>query len=410
MKFHFFHLMPYPWLPEDFRAKYRSVWVDVPSDLFDPILGQHAYNDYLDEMEYADSLGFDGICVNEHHQNAYGMMPSPNLMAASLARRTSHANIVIMGNSIALYNPPLRVAEEMAMLDILSGGRLIAGFPVGTPMDTAFAYGENPVTLREKYREAVELILRAWQSREVFAFNGKHTQLRYVNLWPRPLQSPRPPVWTPGGASIETWDLCLEKDFLYANLSYFGYQEGQKAMDGFWRRADELGHQRNPYRAGFLQFIAIADSDEEAQKLYEQHARYFWQRCLHVYGGFVNPPGYTSLDTIRAGIKGQVARVVRRAGARADLAQLGWRDFVDRGYLVAGSPETVVERLGEAIDKLNIGHLMVLCQFGDMPKDKAMENTRRFAMEVAPSLRHRFSDWEDRWSPKRPGSSFGGDA
>jgi len=211
----------------------------------------------------------------------------------------------------------------------------------------------------------------------------------------------------PGGASVETWDLCLEQDFLYANLSYFGYKEGQKVMDGFWNRVDELGHERNPYRAGFLQFIAIADNDAQAQELYEQHARYFWQRCLHVYGGFVNPPGYTSLDTIRAGIKGQVARIVRRAGARADLATLGWKDFVERGYLVCRRLLEVDERLAEATDKLNVGHLMVLCQFGDMPKDKAIENTRRFAEEVAPLLRGRFANFEDRWSPRRGAHTSG---
>ncbi|MEA3027150.1 MAG: hypothetical protein QOF91_2435, partial [Alphaproteobacteria bacterium] len=116
MKFHFFHLMPYPELPADFRQQNRSVWVDVPSSLFDPAVGHRAYNDYLDELEYAASVGFDGICVNEHHQNAYGLMPSPNLMAAALARRTSGVKLVLMGNSVALYNPPTRVAEEMAML------------------------------------------------------------------------------------------------------------------------------------------------------------------------------------------------------------------------------------------------------------------------------------------------------
>ena len=83
MKFHWFHLMPYPDLPEDFREKYSSVWVDVPSELFDPVRGHEVYNEYLDELEYAADMGFDGICVNEHHQNAYGLMPSPNLMAAS---------------------------------------------------------------------------------------------------------------------------------------------------------------------------------------------------------------------------------------------------------------------------------------------------------------------------------------
>jgi hypothetical protein len=112
MKFHFFHLMPYPELPPDFRETNRSVWVDVPSKLFDPAVGHRAYNDYLDELEYAATVGFDGICVNEHHQNAYGLMPSPNLMAAALARRTSGVKLILMGNSVALYNPPTRVARR----------------------------------------------------------------------------------------------------------------------------------------------------------------------------------------------------------------------------------------------------------------------------------------------------------
>src|SRR4029079_12399477 len=170
MKFHFFHLMPYPELPDDFRETNRSVWVDVPSRLFDPKVGHRAYNDYLDELEYAASVGFDGICVNEHHQNGYGLMPSPNLMAAALTRRTTRAKLVVLGNSVALYNPPIRVAEEMAMLDVMSGGRLVSGFPVGTGMDTAFCYGANPATLRDKYREGVELVVKAWKTRAPFTF------------------------------------------------------------------------------------------------------------------------------------------------------------------------------------------------------------------------------------------------
>src|SRR5579875_2562221 len=135
MKFTWFHLMPYRFLPEDFKDRYRSVWVDIPRNLYDPKVGHRLYNDYLDQLEFADAMGFDGLGVNEHHQNGYGMMPSPNLMAAVLTRRTRNANLVVLGNSIALYNPPIRVAEEFAMLDVMSGGRLIAGFPVGTSMD-----------------------------------------------------------------------------------------------------------------------------------------------------------------------------------------------------------------------------------------------------------------------------------
>ena len=127
-------------------------------------------------------MGFDGICVNEHHNNAYGIMPAPNVIAGALARRTSDAALIVLGSSIALYNPPLRAAEELAMLDCISGGRLVAGLPVGSSQDTNFAYGQVPATLREKYYEAHDLVKRAWTEPEPFAFNGKYTQIRYVNI------------------------------------------------------------------------------------------------------------------------------------------------------------------------------------------------------------------------------------
>src|ERR687894_1679195 len=148
MKLEMFHLMPYRELPEDFAERYRSVWVDIPSHLFDPLRAHEMYNDTLDELELAAASGFDGVCVNEHHSNAYGMMPSPNIMAATLARRTRDVALIVLGNSIALYNPPVRVAEEFAMLDCISGGRLVAGFPVGSSSDTNYCYGQIPSLTR----------------------------------------------------------------------------------------------------------------------------------------------------------------------------------------------------------------------------------------------------------------------
>ncbi|MBV9776794.1 MAG: LLM class flavin-dependent oxidoreductase, partial [Acetobacteraceae bacterium] len=199
MRFTFFHLMPWPYLPDDFREKHRSVWVDIDRSLYDPVKGHALYHEYMDMLEFAETLGFDGLGVNEHHQNAYGLMPSPNIIAAGLARRTSRAALVVLGNSIALYNPPVRVAEEFAMLDVISGGRLVAGFPVGTSMDTNFCYGQIPALTREKYAEANDLIIRAWTEDKPFAFNGRYTKLRYVNTWPKPLQQPYPPIHIPGG-------------------------------------------------------------------------------------------------------------------------------------------------------------------------------------------------------------------
>jgi alkanesulfonate monooxygenase SsuD/methylene tetrahydromethanopterin reductase-like flavin-dependent oxidoreductase (luciferase family) len=396
MKFHWFHLMPYPYLPDDFKQRYRSVWVDPPAnELYDPVKGHQVYNDYLDELEFADRAGYDGICVNEHHQNGYGLMPSPNLMAAALARRTSKAKLVVLGNSVALYDPPIRVAEEMAMLDVMSGGRLVAGFPVGTAMDTAFCYGANPATLRDKYREGVELIVKAWKTRRPFAYNGKFTQLRYVNPWPVPIQNPRPPVWIPGGGSIETWEWCVKNDFLYAYLTYFGYESGRAVIEGFWETVDRLGEKRNPYRAAFLQFVGVADSDAEAERLYKEPAEYFYNRCFHIHPGYVTAPGYASVATLRRGVASQVAKSASQLRGVAT-----WKDIVDTGCIIAGSPATIVDRLNDMADKMQVGHLMLLLQFGNMSKETTLYNTTRFATDVMPKLRHRFNEWEDKWWPK----------
>ena len=241
MRFTWFNLMPWPYLPDDFRERNRSVWVDIPNTLYEPRRGHFLYHEYMDQLEYADALGFDGIGVNEHHQNGYGLMPSPNIIAAGLCRRTSRAAICVIGNSIALYNPPIRVAEEFAMLDVLSGGRLVAGFPVGTPMDTNFCYGQIPALTRDKYREAHELIMRAWAADEPFAFDGKYTQLRWVNCWPKPVQKPHPPIYIPGGGSIETWDFCLDHDYNYSYLSFFGYKRAKALLDGYWNQVAKRG-------------------------------------------------------------------------------------------------------------------------------------------------------------------------
>src|SRR6266705_2752768 len=399
MKSHWFHLMPYKDLPEDFKDRYPSVWVDVPSELYDPVKGHEIYNEYLDELEYADRVGFDGICVNEHHANAYGLMPSPNIMLACLARRTTNAALVVLGNSIALYNPPIRVAEEMAMLDVISGGRFIAGFPVGSSMDTNFAYGQTPTTLRDKYYEAHDLIVKAWTTPEPFIFNGKFNQYRYVNVWPRPIQKPHPPVWIPGGGSVETWQWCAQMDYVYAYLSYFGYKDGQATMSGFWEEMARLGKDKNPYRAGFLQFVGVANSRAEAMELYREPAEYFYGRCLRVDPRLAMPPGYITEATQRAGIQGQIGRAASLDARQKARATTQMEDIVERGYVIIGSPDEVVEQLTTVATDLNVGHLMLLLQFGSMGKDLAKYNTKLFAEQVLPKLRGLFSEWEDKWWP-----------
>jgi alkanesulfonate monooxygenase SsuD/methylene tetrahydromethanopterin reductase-like flavin-dependent oxidoreductase (luciferase family) len=341
--------------------------------------------------------------VNEHHSNGYGLMPSPNLIASSLARRTTDTALCVMGNSLALYNPPTRVAEEFAMIDCISGGRLIAGFPVGSPMDTCYAYGQNPSLLRERYYEAHDLVKKAWTEKDTFAFSGRFNQQRYVNIWPRPIQNnPHPPIWIPGGGSIETWRWCAEMDYVYCYLSYYGYKAGLHTMQGFWSEMEKLGKDRNPYRAGFLQFVGVAESRQQALDLYTEPAEYFYGRCLHVDARFALPPGYTTEGTQRAGIEGMMAKAanVANPATKAALKATNMKDIVDGGYVLIGSPDEVIEQIRHVGTSLNVGHLMLLLQYGNMSKDTTKYNTRLFAEKVMPHVKDLFSDWEDKWWPK----------
>ncbi len=390
MKFTWFNLMPWPHLPDDFREKHRSVWVDIPSSLYDPEKGNAVYHQYLDQLEYAEELGFDGIGVNEHHANAYGLMPSPNIMAATLTRRTSRAAVVVLGNSIALYNPPIRVAEEFAMLDVLSGGRLVAGFPVGTSMDTNYCYGQIPAHTREKYAEAHELIMRAWREDEPFAFDGKYNQLRWANCWPKPIQKPHPPVFIPGGGSIETWDFCLDHDYNYSYLSFAGYLRAKELMDGYWERVAARGKDESPYRAGFAQIVCVGETDEEAEELYAEPIKYFYNRCLHVYPGFADAPGYRTIKTIKQNVLSQIS-----AARQMQFQSLTWKDLVEGRYVIAGSPETVRQQLEEAIKGLRIGHVFCLLHMGNMRNEVTRHSTKLFAERVMPKLRDIWPEWKD---------------
>ena len=398
MKVLWFHLMPYQDLPDDFKQKHNSVWVDIDPALYNPEIGHRLYHEYIDELVHASKVGFDGICVNEHHANGYGMMPSPNLIASTLARETDDAAICVLGNSVALYNPPTRVAEEMAMIDCMSGGRLIAGFPVGTPMDTCYAYGQNPAQLRERYYEGIDFVMRAWREEKPFAYNGRFNQQRYVNCFNKPLQKPNPPVWIPGGGSVETWDLCAKNDFVYAALSYFGHNASRASIAGFWDRVKERGLDPNPYRVGFLQFVGVAESRKEAISLYGEAADYFYNRCFHVDPAYANPPGYTTPATVRAKMESQVMR-----GAEASRRQVASdiSHIFDAGHVIVGSPDEVAHQLRSICKDMHVGHLLLLLQFGNMNAQLTRYNTDMFAKHVLPQIKDLFEDeWEDKWWPK----------
>ncbi|MCY4104280.1 MAG: LLM class flavin-dependent oxidoreductase [bacterium] len=374
MQFFMFHLMPYPYLPEDFDER-ESAWVTLSNSNYDPTVGTGLYNRYLDELEYAEQLGFDGICVNEHHQNAYGTMPSPNLMAAALVRRTERLKVAIVGNGLPLRDHPLRVAEEVAMLDVISGGRIISGFVRGIG-DEYFSMSIDPSTSRERYSEAHDLIIKAWTTEGPFRWIGKHYRLNYVNVWPRPLQQPHPPIWIPAFGSTETMSWAAEHHYTY--LSVFAPSKLLKRwFDGYREGARAAGYEAPRDKIGILLPIYVAETDRQAHAEGRQYVTWLYHKGLKHKFEHLFPPGYMTDHSwgrfLQSGL-----------GAYSDVS---YEDLVAQGYAVVGSPATVRERLAELAEELGFGLVNALLHIGDMPHDHTIRNMELFAREVMPHFR-----------------------
>ena len=202
VKASFFVSLPYGQVREQVSA-----W-PVPNRLFDAEQAVTAVETHLEEVELADSLGFDWIGCAEHHYSPGSLAPNVSVVAAAITQRAKHARICIMGALLPLTNP-VRIAEEYALIDTLSGGRLVAGLLRGAPYEY-LVYNVAPAEPRARFEEAWELVMHAWCDTEPFGWDGTHYQFRNVSIWPRPVQQPLPPVFI-SGSSRESAEFAARK-------------------------------------------------------------------------------------------------------------------------------------------------------------------------------------------------------
>lgn len=375
IQFFYFHLMPWPHLPENFDRRQSSSWVTLSNECYDPTRGQELYNEYLDEMELAEQLGYDGLGVNEHHQTAYGLMPSPNLMAAALVRRTKKAKIAILGNALPLRDHPLRIAEEIAMLDVMSGGRIISGFVRGIGCEY-LSLGINPTDSRERFYEAHDLILRAWTENGPFSFEGKHYQVRYANIWPRPLQKPHPPIWLPSQGSTETIQWAAQRRYPFVSV-FTSAAQTKRLVDEYKSAAELAGYTAPPDQIGCALPVYVAESDARARTEARPHVEWLFHRGLKIPPHFLLPPGYITDESLRKFLG---------TGLRAP-SELSFEELEAGGYILVGSGATIADRLAEIRANLGFGIFIGAGRIGDMPHDKARKSMELFAREVMPKLR-----------------------
>ncbi|MDX6495891.1 MAG: hypothetical protein QOE17_1877 [Gaiellales bacterium] len=378
LDFYFFHLMPYTDIPPG--DEIESSWVTLSNSQYDPQVGHRLYNEYLEQLIAAEAMGYDGVCVNEHHQNAYGTMPAPDLMAAYIAARTERIPIGIIGNALPLHANPLRVAEEIAMLDVISGGRIISGFVRGTGMEY-FSSGANPTHSQERFWEAHDLIVRAWTEPGPFAWQGKHYNLPYVNPWPRPLQQPHPPIWLPGTGSLETIDKAAERRYPF--MMVFAPQWFTKAAYDMYRRAAERhGYEASPKQLAAAIPCYVGATDEQAHREFRPHVEWLFRTGLKIPPFHWFPPGYMTKKSFANMLGAKVRHNMK------DHWELTYEELIEERYVIAGSADTVIERLTELTDDLGAGIVLGAGgHIGTMPHGQVLESSARMAEEVFPHFR-----------------------
>ena len=404
MKITYLQQFTYRDLPADFSERYSESVVSNPYyEVVDPARVPVAFRNGLDELMHAARSGFDAVAVTEHSQANYDMSPNPDLTAAAIAYATEveglDVGIHVIGRTLGKSREPRRVAEEYAVLDNISNGRLLAGFPLGLPYDANYNNGVAPAETRARYDENLQLVFRAWTAREMFPWNGKFSQYPGVNIWPRPVQAPHPPVSIATSGTPSTTVMALRRDLGFNLVAFFGDPMvlAKPVFDHFWATADELGVDDNPHRATYSQFVVVADTDQEAERLYGPHVEY----------SFANGIGHIPVNRLAmpGGIPPESLRRMLAAGPPPVQGRPTYRSLVEHGQVVSGSPDTVAERLEHLVTTFRVGNLSVFLQLGSTPHDLTMRSTDLFARHVIPRLRPLWSEYDatNRWWPVRLG-------
>ncbi|CAN7585260.1 LLM class flavin-dependent oxidoreductase [Variovorax paradoxus] len=369
MKTWFFNECPYPYLPDH----YESIRVTLPNEIYDPVKGADLYDLYIDLWLEAERLGFD-LMFNEHHQTPTCTVPAVSLMLSLVARQTSRSRLLVLGNPLANRSQPVRVAEEMAMVDVLSRGRLEVGFVRGVPYEASAA---NVSAFRGSQRlwEAHDLILKAWTTHDgPFNFEGEFHHHRQVNIWPRPYQAPHPPVWVTVGSASSAPEVARRG---YVGAVFMaGYQNIRKIYDSF-RDAYQTAHSKamHPDRLAYCALVYVGETEAKAA---EGAKKLLWyMETTKGAPQFSNPPGYHAPALASQFLKPSSAEVPVTVESQ-----------IACGNMFAGTPDQVYEQIKTFWEYSGgFGHLLMMGHAGLMTREDTTSSLSLFAREVQPRLK-----------------------
>ena len=373
MKLYYFSEMPHHEFPDEEGLKYPSLRLEFPNRFFNPAIAASNYQRYLDEYEFADQAGFDGLMINEHHSTPSCVNVGVNMTAAVLGRITRRAKILLLGNILPIEDNPVRMAEQIAMADLISGGRVLSGFVRGVGVETWWA-NTNPVHNRERFEECHDLVLKCWTDPGPFRWEGKHYHFRHVNPWCLPLQKPHPPIWVPGTASPETAIWAGQRGYTYVPF-LVPFDIARELFDYYRQGAALAGRTVTPDNLGFL--ICAVTADTRAKAL-EAGRHFVWRMgpTLRAPMEFMSPVGMRS----RAG-----NQFALRARPRS-LAAMSYEELIAEHFIIASTPDEVADRFAYIQKELGIGHLLLEAQESRMDHPTTMRSIELMGAKVIPTM------------------------
>ncbi len=375
LKFYLMHFMPYPDIAPNMP---NGQWVDIPNTRFDAKVGHKLYQEYLDELVLGDELGFDGLIDNEHHATFYSLMPSCTVIAAALVARTKKANICVFGTPITLTYPH-RLAEEYAMLDVMSGGRLECAFPLGTGMEY-WVNPVNPATARERFREAMDILMQAWTKPGPSRYDGKFHQYKYLNVFPLPYQKPHPKIYVVGSGTEDTIDYAAEQGFGYSQV-FTPVPQQLKSFERYRSIAEKNGHKHDSESIIISVMAYVAETEEKAIEEGKEHILFYFQNLLRTTAAINSPPGYMNLDRLKKHLE----------ATNGKEPEVTWESLNTIYRTVLGPPELVAEKIAFWCEEAQSSKVVVHLHVGDMPHWKAVKNITLFGEKVIPLLKSRTS-------------------
>jgi natural product biosynthesis luciferase-like monooxygenase protein len=322
------------------------------------------YSRWLEQIDAAESLGFDSLWVTEHHFRHFGgMMPSPSVILSAASQRTKHMQLGAAVSIVPMHNP-LRIAEEFAMVDQLSNGRVQFGAGRGMHSTEYAVFGYDWNNAQKRLPEALDIIVRAWTGGE-FEWQGEHYQFPKLTVFPKPRQKPHPPIYVTANRETENFQMIGRRGHHLMTLPWIATNEQQRPrVEIYWNALKEAGHSVADKDVFTMYPVYVGESDAQARAEVIEH----WHRWRgFVFEALGVAPGSEAYQRI--------------------FNHLDYDAMIRDSRGVFGGPEACARILKQIIEVVGTNHIGLTFHFGGLSQQRVLQSMERFARQVMPALR-----------------------